>query len=238
MTMSPDDHLVAWVDEDLRVQVLEGGVSQPTTFDWGIPMPGEGVGSIDAVYGSDCAHDGCTVLGGDFNTTTTRLSRLTEPGTDLETSEPLRVASVSPDGEQWAVSYPSPKDPQFGCSGVYAPATDAVTARTCRTTYWLFSPDGTHLTAARGDNQMWGSVEVVRWGEGGDPVLTFEPDDGFVVKDWGWDDAKHLLVVVAGLGRPEWSLLRVPIDGGEPETVVGPADGPNAEDPSPFLLSD
>ena len=86
--------------------MLESGVAEPTTFEWGIPMPGEASGSIDAVYGSDCANDGCTVLGGDFNTTTTKLSLLSEPGTDLGTSEPLQVAAVSPDGEQWAVSFP------------------------------------------------------------------------------------------------------------------------------------
>ena len=77
------------------------------------------------------------------------------------------------------------------------------------------------------------------WGEGVDPVLTYEPDDGFVVKDWGWEDAEHLLVVVAELDNPsEWSLLRVPIDGGEPETLVGPVAGPNPERASAFVLSD
>ena len=86
---------------------------------------------------------------------------------------------------------------------------------------------------------MWGSVEVIQWGEGVDPVLTYEPDEGFTVKAWGWADTTHLLVVVAGLDSPpEWSLLRVPIDGGEPETVVGPVDGPNPEGASAFVLSD
>ena len=86
---------------------------------------------------------------------------------------------------------------------------------------------------------MWGSVEVIQWGEGVDPVLTYEPDDGFIVKDWGWADTEHLLVVVAGLDNPsEWSLLRVPIDGGEPETLVGPVRGPNPEGASAMVLSD
>ena len=94
--MSADDTLAAWIDENSRVVVLESGVTEPTTFDWGIPMPGEAVGSIDAVYGSDCANDGCTVLGGDFTTTTTKLSLRSEPGIDLGTSEPLRVTDVEP----------------------------------------------------------------------------------------------------------------------------------------------
>ena len=240
ITMSADDTLAAWVDGDSRVVVLESGVAEPTTFEWGIPMPGESSGIIDAVYGSDCANDGCTVLGGDFNTTTTKLTVRSEAGIDLKTSEPLSVVDVSPDGEQWAVTFPPTDDSeQFGCSGVYFPATDLVTARTCESTYWQFSPDGTHLTAARGDNSMWGSVEVIKWGEGVHPVLTYEPDDGFTVKDWGWADTEHLLVVVAGLDDPStWSLLRVPIDGGDVETLVGPVDGPNAESPSVFVLSD
>ncbi len=240
VTMSADDTLAAWMDVNSRIVVLESGVAEPTTFEWSIPMPGEAFGSIDAVYGSDCAHDGCTVLGGDFNTTTSKVSLTTEPATDLVTSEPLRVAAVSPDGEQWAVSFPPLSDgDQFGCSGVYSPATDVVSARTCDSTYWQFSPDGTHLTAARGDNSMWGSVEVIEWGEGVDPVLTYEPDDGFTVKDWGWEDTEHLLVVVAGLDNPsEWSLLRVPIDGSDVETLVGPVAGPNPEQGSAFVLSD
>ena len=239
ITMSADDTLAAWIDENSRVVVLESGVAEPTTFEWGIPMPGEAFGSIDAVYGSDCANDGCTVLGGDFTTTTTKLSLRSEPGIDLGASEPLRVAAVSPDGEQWAVTFPPGENEQFGCSGVYSPAADLVIAETSDTTFWQFSPDGTQLTGARGDNNMWGSVEVIQWGEGVDPVLTYEPDDGFIVKDWGWADTEHLLVVVAGLDNPsEWSLLRVPTDGGDPETVVGPVDGPNPERASAFLLSD
>ena len=76
-------------------------------------------------------------------------------------------------------------------------------------------------------------------GRGSEPVLTYEPDDGFTVKGWGWADTEHLLVVVAGLDNPsEWSLLRVPIDGGEPETLVGPVGGPNPESASAFVLSD
>ena len=41
ITMSADDTLAAWVDKNCRVVVLESGVTEPTTFEWGIPMPGE-----------------------------------------------------------------------------------------------------------------------------------------------------------------------------------------------------
>lgn len=237
ITMSADDTLVAWIDENYRVVVLESDVLEPTTFEWGIPMPGEAVGSIDAVLGSDCVNDGCTVLGGDFATTTTELSSVTEPGEDLRSSEPFKVAAVSPDGERWAVTFPAGETEQFGCSGLYDPAAAEVLARNCDTTVWQFSPDGAHVTGARGDNAMWGSVEVLD--EDLDVVSTYTPEDGHTVKDWGWADSAHLLVVVAGLdASPEWSLLRVPIDGGDPEVVTGPLPGPNPEISSLFVVSE
>ena len=64
-------------------------------------------------------------------------------------------------------------------------------------------------------------------------------EDGQVVKDWGWADAEHLWVVVAGLDAdPQWSLLRVPIDGSDVEVVTGPLPGPNPEQGSLFTVSD
>ncbi|GAB3250490.1 hypothetical protein [Nocardioides dilutus] len=238
ITMSADDTLVAWIDPDFRVVVLESGKAEPTTFEWGIPMPGESYGSIDAVHGSDCTNGGCTVLVGDFVTTTHVLSQVSEPAVELETGEPLRVAAVRADGKQWAVAFPPGATEQFGCSGVYDPVAGNVVAQNCDTTLWSYSPDGAHLTGARGDNAMWGSVEVLD--QDLDVVLSYEPEDGQVIRNWGWADAEHLLVVVVGLDgeSPDWSVLRVPIDGGEPEVVEGPLPGPNAESGPLFLVSD
>ena len=235
--MSADDTLVAWTDEDHRVVVLETGVTEPITFQWGIPMPGEGFGSIDAVYGSDCAHDGCTVLGGDFSTTTTTLSRRAGPGTDLETSEPLRVTDVSPSSDVWAVSFPPADGDQFGCSGIFEVETGQVLARNCDTSGLRFAPDGQHLLGMRGDNGMFGRVEV--YDRDLQQLRVYDPEGGRVVKAAAWEDGSHLLVVTAGLDtRPEWSLVRVPIDGGSPQTLVGPVDGPHPEAGTAFLLSD
>ncbi len=235
--MSADDTLVAWIDTNFRVVVLESGKPEPTTFEWGVPMPGEAYGSIDALYGSDCANGGCTLLVGDFNTTQYALSQVTEPAVPLETSEPLRVAAVSADGDQWAVTFPPGDTEQFGCSGLYDRPSDSVVARNCDTTLWSYSPDGTHLVGARGDNGMWGSVEVLD--EDLEVTLSYEAEGDLVVKDWGWADAEHLWVVVAGLDAdPQWSLLRVPIDGGEPEVVTGPLPGLNPEQGTLFSVSD
>lgn len=235
--MSADDTLAAWVDATYRVTVLESGVAEPTVFEGGIPMPGEAVGNIDAVYGADCANGGCTVLGGDYTTTTTAITATTQES--LVTSEPLRVAAVAPDGKTWAVTFPPTEDgDQYGCSGVYNPGAGTVLERSCDATLGAFSPDGAHLTSARGDNQMWGSVEVLD--ENLDEVLSFEPGADQVIKDWGWADAAHLLVAVVGLegDRPDWSLLRVPINGDDPEVLQGPVPGPNAESAPLFLVSD
>ena len=200
-------------------------------------MPGESYGSIDALYGSDCANGGCTLLVGDFNTTAYALTEVEEPAVELATSEPLRVAAVSPDGTRWAVTYASDEDPQFGCSGIYDPTAEEMLARSCDATVWSFSPDGRRLVSARGDNQMWSSVEVLD--ETLDVVLSYEPADGQVVKGWGWDDADHLLVEVASLGAAaQWSVVRVPVDGSEPEVVQGPVPGPDAESASVFVISE
>jgi hypothetical protein len=229
ITMSADDSVAAWVDEDYRTAVLRSGVAEPATMD-GPPSPGgESPGSIDAVL--DAEH----LLVGDFNTTTGVLTP--EGVTDLTTSEPLRVSDVSPDGGLWAVQLPRPgADPQFGCSGLYDPATEELVAENCDTSLLEFSPDGRHLTGARGDNAMWGSVEVFDVGlrEVGRIEL-----EGQVVKDWGWADAEHVLATVAALhGSPQGTLVRVAADGTAPETVAGPVEGPNAESPPEFILSE
>jgi len=84
---------------------------------------------------------------------------------------------------------------------------------------------------------MYGSVEV--YDADLRQVLVYDPEGGRVVTSASWEDESHLLVVTAGLdARPEWSLLRVPVDGGSPETLVGPVDGPNPEAGTAFLLSD
>lgn len=234
ITMSADDTLVAWLDGSSRATVLESGVAEPTVLGKVAKVAGS-PGIIDAVLGSRCADGGCTVLAGDYVTTTTEVT--VDGSTDLVTGEPLRVAELSPDGERWAVSFPPAENEQFGCTGLYDPVAAAVVTRSCDATLTSFSPDGRLLTSARGDNGMAGSVDVLD--ENLEVVLGYRGQDGSVVKTFGWADAEHLLVVVAGIeAEPAWSLLRVPVDGGDPEVVVGPVSGPNPELSSLFALSD
>ena len=53
-------------------------------------------------------------------------------------------------------------------------------------------------------------------------VLAYGPDDGQVVSRTGWASPDALLVSVAGLRDDQWSLLEVPLDGGDPTTGLDP----------------
>lgn len=226
ITMSADDTAVAWVGDDLRIDVLASGAPGPTELP-GIPMAGEAVGSIDAVL--DAEH----LLVGDYSTTT---GELTPQGhQDLTTSQPLRVTDVSPDGSLWAVQFPDRSDPQFGCSGLYDPQAQELVTEYCETSGLQFSPDGQHLLGTRGDNNMAGEVEVLDLDL--HPVGTYDPSPQ-VVSRAGWDDADHLLVSVAGIDDNQWSLERVDIDGFDAEVVAGPAAGRNPEFVAEYLLSE
>jgi hypothetical protein len=227
ITVSPGDDAVAWVAKDLSVQVLESGVTEPATFP-GIPMPGEAAGSVDAV--TDSGH----LLVGDFSTTTHELT--TDSARELRTSQPFRVTDVSPDGTLWAVQYPDDSDPQYGCSGLYDPEGQRMTARSCETNGLRFSPDGEHVLSRFAEN-IGQSSEVTVLDLDLKPVTSFEPD-GRVIKEAAWADATHMLVSVARLKDDRWSLVRVPIDGSDQETLQGPVPGRNPELASEFLLSE
>ena len=126
--------------------------------------------------------------------------------------------------------FPPAEGEQFGCSGIYEVETGRVLARNCDTSGLRFAPYGRHLLGMRGDNAMFGQVQV--YDEELPQVSVYQPPGKGVVKTAAWADESHLFVVIADLdSQPGWSLLRVPIDGGAPETVVGPVAGPNPEMP-------
>lgn len=226
LTASPDDTAVAWVADDYRVRVLSSGADEPDALP-GIPMAGEAVGSIDAVL--DAEH----LLVGDYSTTT---GEITPDGYQrLRTSEPLRVTDVDPAGTLWAVQYPDESDPQFGCSGLYDPASDQITARTCETGSLRFSPDGEHLLGSRGDNSMAGTVDVLDRDLA--RVGLIDPGRPEVVSRYGWADATHVLLGVVDLDDSRWSLVRFGVENGEEEVLEAPADGRNPETVAEYLFS-
>ncbi|GAA2136259.1 hypothetical protein GCM10009844_02360 [Nocardioides koreensis] len=235
ITMSPDDDLVAWADDSHRVEVLESGVAEPVALS-GIPLPGETVPTIDAVTGSDCAAGGCTVYAGDG--TTTSATATLDGARDLTAVKPLRITDVSPDGRLWAVQLPHAGSvPQLPCAGLYDPEADRVVARNCNYASNLdFSPDGQYLTAAEGDNNMVGKVDVFDLGL--ERVGTWQPPGSQVVSRYAWADATHLLAATVGLEDNQWSLVRVALDFGDPEVLAGPVAGRNPEILSEFLPSE
>jgi hypothetical protein len=225
--------LAAWVGDDAHVQLLESGAEERVSLP-SISPGGESFGGVDAVLGTTCADDGCSVLAGDGTTTYMEASAGTERAVDVTTSEPLQVTDVSPDGTLWAVEYADDADPQFGCSGVYDPEAQEMVARSCETSNLRFSPDGQHLVGARGDNSTFSDVRVydlelavVGRVDLGDEVAMGLP---------AWADAGHLLAAVAEPdGAAQWSVMRIPIHGGDHETVAGPVTG--TEFPPAYLLS-
>jgi hypothetical protein len=225
ITMSADDGAVAWMADDFRVRVLTSGVAEPATLD-GVPMPGESPGSIDAVLAPD------HLLGGDWSTTTGEITP--EGYRDIHTTQPFRVDDVSPDGSLWVVSYPAPADPQFGCSSLYDPEADQFVAKSCTTSGLRFSPDGQHLIGMRGDNNMYGEVDMFDLDLA--RVGSYSPDPA-VVSRAAWADSEHLLVTTANWHDNQWSLVRVGLDG-TAEVVEGPVAGGNPETLVEFLLSE
>lgn len=233
ITMGQGDRSVAWVGPDHRVQVLESGDPQPITMA-GVPMPGEGIGSVDAVIGTDCADGGCRVLAGDYNTTTVSITG-PEPARDLDLPEPMRVTDVSPDGSLWAVNLPTRDDLQFPCVGLYDPARGAVVARTCTTFDLTFSPDGTHVMGWLGDNNTLSHATVLDLQLEEVASIT---RPGRILSDVAWAGPGELYVVSAEIDSTDWRLEREDVDGSGTELVAGPVDGPRPEMGSAFELSD
>jgi hypothetical protein len=226
ITMSANDDVVAWAGDDYYVYTLASGARAPVRLP-GVPMAGEGYGSIDAVLGAD------RVLAGDFNTTTVEITP--QGARDLPAGQPMRVTDVSADGDLWAVQYADDADPQYGCSGLYDPQASELVARSCDTSGLRFSPDGQHLLGMRGDNNMAGSADVFDLDL--EPVASYSPDPA-VVSRAAWADGDHVLVATADWHDNTWSLVRVGLDGGDPKVLDGPRDGRNPEMVAEYLLSE
>lgn len=231
LTMGATDELAAW-PQDGHVWVLESGAAEPVELGR-LPHLNGTVLFIDAVTGSDCATGGCEALLSDGTST---VARMTAEGTErFRTPEPFRVTDVSPDGETWAVSFIPEADHQFGCSGLYDPEAEEVTARSCAASGLRFSPDGQHLLSMRGDNNMAGSAEALDR----ELKVVREVDPGQrVVSRAAWADASHVLVTTVGIEDQQWTLERWALDDSAPEVVAGPVAGRNPEILVEFLPSE
>ncbi|QWF23440.1 hypothetical protein KM427_06890 [Nocardioides sp. LMS-CY] len=228
-SMSPRDDAAAWVAKDLTVRVLASGTTEPATWARIPRLPGTD-GNISAVI--DPGH----LLVDDGTATSVEMTSAGESA--LTTPEPFRVVDVSPDRKLWAVSFvPDADHEQFGCSGLYEPETGTVVARSCDVGYLEFAPDGQHLMALRGDNNMFGEAstydldlqEIGRYASAG---------KGDVISRAAWADATHLVVARTDWKTSTWSLERVDLTWDDPEVVVPEAPGRNPESVQEFVLSE
>ena len=231
VTMSSTGELAAWI-EGSRVQVLESGSTEPVALAH-MPKSAGTIPMVDAVTGDHCADGGCRAILSDGTTTTSEVS--VDGVRELTTSEPLRVTDVSPDGETWAVTFPPAKDEQYGCVGLYDPARDEVTARSCQASGLEFSPDGRHLLSGFYENNMASRVTML---DRDLEVVGEVSASPRVVSRAAWADDTHVLAVLAGLEDNRWSLVRYSLGGGAPETVDGPVHGGNPEMLSEYLPSE
>lgn len=228
ITMSARDDAVAWVADDYTVRVLSSGSAEPDTLP-GIPMPGEAVGSIDAVL--DPEH----LLVGDHTTTT---GELTPDGvTDLPRDQQFRVEDVSPDGRLLAVTFVPDVDHQYGCAGLFDTESGSIVRRSCDVHPIAFAPDGEHLLSGYFENNMAGDVTVVDLDL--QPVLRFRPaGNGAAVSRAAWADSGNVLAGVANWRTSSWTFEKVGIDGGEPDVLEGPDPGENPEGYAEYVLSE
>lgn len=138
--------------------------------------------------------------------------------------------AVNNDASRWAVQFPPADGEQFGCSGIYDPATGTVLARSCDVTVWSFSPDGQLVTSARGDNAQWGSLEVLDLDL--KPVSTFEPPEGMSITGWGWQDPTHLLVTTSG------TEAGIPFSIAQVDALSGLGQNPFSDADTPYVVSE
>ncbi|MBA2956001.1 hypothetical protein GON03_16810 [Nocardioides sp. MAH-18] len=227
ITMSAADDAVAWVGEDLRVQVLASGVAEPVVLD-GIPMPGEAAGVIDAVLDAD------HLLVGDGTTTTGTLT--TDGYTELATPEPFRVVDVSPDGALWAVTTLPDETQQYGCTGLYDPEARKIVTRSCDVYPLGFSPDGRLLLSGFFENNMVGDVSIVDLDL--ERVATLDPGGATTaVSRFGWSDPGHVLAGLANWQTSDWTLTRFDVDGGS-EALAGRSSGLDPELAAEYVMSE
>ncbi|WP_395693998.1 hypothetical protein [Nocardioides sp.] len=234
VTASNDGTAVAWVAEDFTIRVLRSGVARPVERP-GIPMPGEAVGTIDAVVDADL------LLVGDGARTTSGVTPDGEGSVVLPTGLPrnARVSDISPDGTLWALDFVPGPDEQFGCAGLFDLDTYEVVARTCETSSLRFSPDGQHLLGTRGDNNMVGEVQVLDL----DLKRVWSSRlSGAVVSRSAWADDDEVLLATTDLSGRDWQLVREralpPLDDLDPVVVDGPAPGGNPEIVAEYQFSD
>ena len=150
LTVNPDRTALAWLDPQLKPQVLTNGASDPTS----LPTIGGGQASgltSDNLGGlvivGDCADD-CSVLVAiqrSNGSSEIWRSSSTETKASRWTTKLLDVTDVSPDGKYVTGSTKRQLDPTGLCAAMVEVSTGNRAWETCKTSTLRFSPDGSHL---------------------------------------------------------------------------------------------
>ncbi|CAB4734289.1 unannotated protein [freshwater metagenome] len=205
-----------WLGDDGRRRLLLAGAEEPATLPTLVPE-----GSQLLAVLSGCSIESCTNLlevDGVAPGEDSALLRVESNGdvTRLRIPGLVSVTEVSPDGAL-ATGYSVVDEDAFEfCSAVVDVATGQQLWETCDASSMRFSPDGTKVLAidAYLDGFAQSFVEV-RSTEDGKVLHSLE---GYSVLDQRWETAETYLVSAQD-DRGENLLLRLHVDGGEPEVV-------------------
>lgn len=229
LVTTPDHSIVGWLDADGVPQVLEDGATRHLS----LPAVADG-DRLGALAGSGTCQEqypeggGCTGFV-DAAPDSAAPSAWVSTSHGIVDTVPhlVDVRDVAADGTLVGLL-----EGRAGCSGMVNPR-GKVTWRTCDHELTDLSADGAHVVGLEGTTYDADTSGLSLYDRTGEAVASWTLPHGAAgqVGDVAWEDAEHVLAVVADHGR--WSILRLGVDGSA-EYAVAPIDaGP---DFSPYRL--
>ncbi len=237
LAVTADRTTIAWLDPDLRPQVLTAGASKPKALP---PIGGgaaagltsDNIGSM-AVTG-DCANVCSVLVATQRQDGTTQVWRSSSTDTKASpwSTELLDVTDVSPDGRFATGSTKLQLDPTGLCSAMVEISTGKRVWETCKTSTLRFSPTGSHLLGI--DPYLDGAYHAqqfvldVSTGKILSRVQRSTSDE-----TWLSDDS----YVASELGPTGWRLVRHSLDGTSRPLTKPAYDVSGDETTSPYRLA-
>lgn len=224
LAVTPDRSIVAWLGEDGRTTVLEGGGGR--TFDL---SPVEQADEIAAILGQGTCQEGESETGGCtafLNAGQTSEAYLTSSHGITDLAGSMRsISDAAPDGR--LIGLVSVTD-QGSCSGVYVEPRKPVW-QTCDHTLTRFSPDATRILGTDAYLDGFGQRTVAFLDTDGAVLHEFRSTGrGATVLQTAWEDEDHVLAVLYERGR--WSVARLGVDGSA-ELALGPVEASDLDLP-------
>jgi hypothetical protein len=217
---------VAWIGLDSRPRSLVAGAGEPLQWDGQLASGRTPPFPVQVLPG--CDEQACEMVAELSGGTLGEAQTLVTAASDGEVATVglpglLRAFDVSPDGTLVS-GYTAVDDERAeACSGVVEVATGELLWETCDASSLRFSPDGS--TALGTDAYLDGfgqSFVQVFSAEDGQPLSRYE---GGTVFDYRWADDESFLVSIQ-TNAGENLLLRVGVDGGDPEVLERVAGAP------------